>query len=145
MARKITIRELGKIIREEVEAAGKDEVDIGGGTPNEEANKTDEIEASEYAQTLEQEIDHMKAYKIKEAKAVAIAKKIRARRVALAESIKQKTADMAHAKVVAENKKLRIALRQAKAVAGVKPAAKKPATKKRPAKKAPAKKRPAKK
>ena len=133
MARKITIRELAKIIREEVEAEGKDEVDIGGGTPNEEAKKTDEVEASEYSQTLEQEIDHMKAYKIKEAKAIAFAKKVRARRKSLAESIKRKRKVLAHAKLVAENKKLRAALRQAKAVAGVKPqkkVAKKPAAKK---------------
>ena len=120
MARQLTIREIGKLIREEVEAAGKDEVDLGGGTPNEEAKKTDEIEASEYAQTLAQEIDHMKAYKIKEVRAIAIAKKIRARRKALAESIKTKRDALAKAKLVAENKQLRAALRKEKAVKAVK-------------------------
>lgn len=130
MARKITIKELGNIIREEVEAAGKDEVDIGGGTPNEEAKKTDEIEASEYADTLAQEIDHMKAYKIKEAKAVALAKKIRARRKKLAEAIKRKREELEKAKLVAENKKLRAALRQAKAVKDVKSGRKKAPSKK---------------
>jgi hypothetical protein len=114
MARKLSIKELGRLIREEVEAAGKDEVDIGGGTPNEEANKTDEVEASEYADTLAQEIDHMKAYKIKEAKAVAFAQKMRARRLKLAEAIKRKKAALAHDEVVKENRRLRAALRKAR-------------------------------
>lgn len=132
-ARKLSIRELGKIIREEVEAAGKDEVDLGGGTPNEEANKTDEIEASEYADTLEQDIDHMKAYKIKEARALAIAKKARSRQKALAESIKNKKVRLTQARLVAQNRKLKEALRRRIAADKLK-------GKTAPAKKAPSKK-----
>lgn len=127
-ARKLTIRELGKIIREEVEAAGKDEVDIGGGTPNEEANKTKEVEASEYANTLEQEIDHMKANKIKEARALKIVRNARAAQIKLAESIKARKIAMKQAKLVSENRKLRAALRKERAAKGVKPT--KPAAKK---------------
>ena len=141
-ARKLSIRELGKIIREEVEAAGTDEVDLGGGTPNEEANKTDEVEASEYADTLEQEIDHMKAYKIKEARALAIAKKARAYQKALAESIKNKKTARAQARLVAENKKLKALIRRARAASKLKKEGKQAPAKaaKKVAKKAPAKK-----
>lgn len=113
MARKLTINDLERIIREEVEAAGKDEVDLGGGTPNDAANKTKEVEACDYADTLEQQVNHMKAYKIKEEKALRIAKAAREKRLALEESIKTKKEALEKKKLVEENKQLKEKLRKA--------------------------------
>lgn len=66
---KLSIGQLKKIIAEEKAAHI---VDV-----EKHAKKTKEVEADEYADTLEKEIDHAKAMKIKEAKLVSELKKVR--------------------------------------------------------------------
>ncbi len=111
-ARQIGLKELGKIIREEADKA--DNKDLKKAVAD-----TDEIEADEYADTLEKPKDHLsdvelnkglKEAKAKEDKAIRFAKSLRAKRLKLEARAKM-------VKLVAENKKLKAHIRSKRAAA----------------------------
>ncbi len=90
MARKISKEELLSFIMEEVEKVEKELSD--------EANKTKEVQADEYADTLAHKVDYEKAAKIKptvesllakENKAIRMAKILRKQRLALQEQVEK--------------------------------------------------------
>lgn len=109
--RQIGLKELGKIIRETADEAEKG--------LKKAVSDTDEVEADEYADTLDKPKDHLadvelnkglKEVKAKEAKAIQVAKAFRAKRLKLEEKAKI-------AKLVAENKKLKAHIRSKRAAA----------------------------
>jgi len=111
MARKLSMKELGQLIREEAEVAA------GGKDVQSVAKKTKEVEADEYADTLEKEKDHLsdvelnkglKENKLKEHKLLRYAKALRAQRIKLQQEVKRRQVK----KLVAENKKLKAALKK---------------------------------
>ncbi len=109
-ARKIGLKELGKIIREEADKAENKDLKKA-------VADTEEVEADEYAGTLEKPEDHLstvelnkglKEVKAKEVKAIKLAKSFRAQRLRLEAKAKM-------AKLVAENKKLKAHIKGKKA------------------------------
>jgi hypothetical protein len=69
---KLTVEKLRDIIREEKEKLAS--------TPEEAANDVEEVDAGDLAKTLEQQIDYVKALKIKEARYMRKAKRLREQR-----------------------------------------------------------------
>lgn len=78
---KLTTKILKRIIDEEVAKFG-DERDV-----EKEAGKTDEVDADEYADTVDKHIDFMKALKIRESRLQARLKKIQETRRRVARQI----------------------------------------------------------
>ena len=78
---KLTSKMLRKIIEEEASRFGKED-------PTEDAAKdTEEVDADEYADSLEKKIDYEKALKIEEARLRARFKRVRENRIKLRKSI----------------------------------------------------------
>lgn len=79
--RKLSMAELHKIIKEEVGKLGpvKDVEDA----------KADEVDADEYAETLEKKLDMQKALKIKEQKALLYLESLRRQQMALEETLNE--------------------------------------------------------
>jgi hypothetical protein len=69
---KLTVEKLRDIIREEKEKLAS--------TPEEAANDVEEVDAGDLAKALEQQIDYVKALKIKEARYMRKAKRLREQR-----------------------------------------------------------------
>lgn len=78
---KLSAKVLKQLVQEEVKKFGTPE-DL-----TKKAKETEEVEADEYADTLEKHIDMMKALKIEEGKLKARLSKIQERKVALAKLI----------------------------------------------------------
>lgn len=111
MARKLSMKELGQLIREEAEVAA------GGKDVKSAVSDTEEVEADEYADTLEKEKDHLSDVELnkglkenmhKEKKVLRYAKALRAERVKIQREMKRRQVK----KLVAENKKLKAALKK---------------------------------
>jgi hypothetical protein len=81
MARKLTSSMLEKIVKEEVAKIHKAK------TPAEAAKATKEIKASEFAGTIENQVDFLKALKIEEARLVKRLEKIREQKKIIADKI----------------------------------------------------------
>ncbi len=77
---KLSSKVLRRIIAEEAAKFTRD-------TPEEAAKDTDEVDADEYADTLEKKVDMMKALKIEEARLLRRVKKIREEKKVLALNI----------------------------------------------------------
>lgn len=69
---KLTVEKLRDIIREEKEKLAS--------TPEEAADNVEEVDAGDLAKALEQQIDYVKALKIKEARYMRKAKRLREQR-----------------------------------------------------------------
>jgi hypothetical protein len=81
MARKLTSRMLEKIVKEEVAKIHKSK------TPAEAAKCAKEVDAGEFAGTIENQVDFLKALKIEEARLVSRLNKIREQKKTLADKI----------------------------------------------------------
>lgn len=80
---KLTSEVLKRIIEEEVGKFGKER------DTEKEANKTDEVDADEYADTLEKKIDYAKALKVEETRLLTRLKKIQETRQRVLKSLKK--------------------------------------------------------
>ncbi len=96
--RKMSVSELNTLIKETIE-------EMSGVTDVEDAGKkTREIDADEWADTLEKKIDMKKALKIKEHKALLYLESIRREQMAIEESLKEAVGMSATRKHLADKK-----------------------------------------
>ena len=73
---KVTSRVLRKLINEEKQRI-METLELGAGTPEQAAKKTQVVDASGYSNSLEAAVDHYKMMKLQEAKLVRQLKKLR--------------------------------------------------------------------
>lgn len=86
--RRITPDFLKKMILDEAKKLQKETLEMGKDHP--EKVSAEEVDADEYADTLEKEIDHMKALKIHEQKLASKLEKIKEERIKLQKKIASK-------------------------------------------------------
>lgn len=87
--RRITPNFLKKIVVEEAQKIQNESIEGGELTPTEKVD-AEEVDASEYAGSLEKDIDHIKALKIHERRLIRKIKKIREAKTILANRIASK-------------------------------------------------------